>query len=164
MKTAYIGIGSNIGEKLMNCKRALELVDEVPGCRVEKMSDFYRTEPIGVEGQDWYVNGVVSIVTKLEPVPLLEKLLAIESEMGRKRRKKWDSRIIDLDILLFGEDVINEENLTIPHPFMHLRKFVLIPMVQLTATKIHPILGLTMRELLEQIPEKEQSVIRIGEN
>lgn len=160
-KTAYIGIGSNLGDKLNNCNKAIDLINRISGCGVVARSDFFRTEPVGVKAQDWYVNGVICITTDLTVQKLLTSLLAIESRMGRKREKKWDSRIIDLDILLYGEEVIEEENLRVPHQHMHLRRFVLVPMVQLVPDLIHPVLGITMTELLNNSSQQGQAVIRI---
>jgi 2-amino-4-hydroxy-6-hydroxymethyldihydropteridine diphosphokinase len=160
-KTAYIGIGSNLGDTLNNCDKAIDLINGISGCEVVACSDFFRTEPVGVEAQDWYVNGVISLTTGLSVKELLNNLLAIESGLGRKREKKWDSRIIDLDILLFGEEVIEEKDLRVPHPHMHLRRFVLVPMVQLAPDLIHPVLGTTMAELLNNSSLQGQAVIPI---
>lgn len=163
MKTAHIGIGSNLGDKRDNCFKAMDRMGQVPGCKVTGHSDLYLTKPWGVEGQDWYANAVASMSTKISAQHLLENLQAIEADMGRVREEKWEARIIDLDILLFGDDVINEENLTIPHPLMHLRRFVLVPLVQLAPDLIHPSLGMTMDELLQKLPEDDQEVIPFEE-
>jgi 2-amino-4-hydroxy-6-hydroxymethyldihydropteridine diphosphokinase len=160
-KTAYIGIGSNLGDKLSNCLSAIDRIDAIPGIKVTAQSDFYRTSPVGVEVQDWYVNGVVAVTTDDTAQHLLKRLLAIEADMGRERRRKWDSRIIDLDILLFGDDIIDAENLKVPHPMMHLRKFVLVPMVSMAPHLIHPILGKPLLELLNGISDESQAVVRL---
>jgi len=162
MKTAYIGVGSNLGDKINNCLEAVVRIDEISGCRVTAQSDFYRTQPVGVKGQDWYVNGVIVLSAEISAQDLLKGLLAIEVDMGRERKRKWDSRIIDLDILLFGEKVISEKGLQVPHPLMHLRRFVLAPMVSLAPDLVHPVLGKSMAELLVDSPEKEQSVVPMG--
>ena len=161
-KTAYIGIGSNLGDKINNCLEAVVRIDEISGCRVTAQSGFYRTQPVGVNGQDWYVNGVIVLSADISAQNLLKSLLAIEINMGRERKRKWDSRIIDLDILLFGEEVIAEKGLQVPHPLMHLRRFVLVPMVSLAPDLVHPVLRKSMAELLVDSPKKEQSVILIG--
>jgi 2-amino-4-hydroxy-6-hydroxymethyldihydropteridine diphosphokinase len=161
-KTAYIGVGSNLGEKIIHCLEAIVRIDAISGCRVTAQSGFYRTQPVGVKGQDWYVNGVIVLSADISAQELLKSLLAIEVDMGRERKRKWDSRIIDLDILLFGEEVISEKGLQIPHPLMHLRRFVLVPMVSLAPDLVHPVLGKSMTELLVDSPKKEQSVAPIG--
>ena len=163
MKTAYIGIGSNLGNKLDNCLQAIALADEIPGCEVKSKSPFYRTAPVGVQGQDWYLNGAISLTADITAKELLKSLLAIETRMGRQRKEKWGPRPIDLDILLFGKDIIDEKDLTVPHPMMHLRKFVLTPLVQLAPDLVHPVLGLTIAELLDGFSGEGQTVIALGE-
>jgi len=163
MRTAYIGIGSNLGDKLNNCLKAIDLIDRIIGSRIEAKSDFFRTEPVGVEGQDWYVNSVISLRTDISVQQLQKSLLAIETDLGRERKRKWDPRTIDLDILLFAQEVINEKNLTVPHPHMHKRRFVLVPMVQLAPDLIHPVLEKSITELLDALPEERQTVISLTE-
>ena len=160
-QTAYIAIGSNLGDKLANCLKAIELINGIPGCRVTARSGFFRTAPVGVDGHNWYVNGVISISTELLAHQLLEVLLSIEKDMGRVRIKKWDPRIIDLDILLFGLDTLDEDELIIPHPLMHIRRFVLAPLAQIAPDLIHPLLNQTIKELLEGLHEDDQLVIPI---
>ena len=163
MTTVYIGIGSNLGEKHKNCLRAIEMIEQIPGCKPIKQSDLYLTKPVGVEDQDWYVNGVMSLKTDLPPQDLLNHLMSIEEKMGRVRRERWESRIIDLDILFFGQQIINEKNLTVPHPRLHFRRFVLVPMTQIAPDLTHPSLGLTMAELLGKCPDDGQVVIPVKE-
>ncbi len=160
---AYIGIGSNLGDKLGNCMKAINLAGNIKGCTVRARSDFFQTEPVGVEGQDWYVNGAIALYASISPTHLLKTLLAIEAGMGRERRRKWAPRSIDLDLLIYGGHVICEKNLTLPHPLMHLRRFVLAPMVQLAPDLVHPVLKQTMTELLELLPEGGQRVIMMRE-
>jgi len=162
IKTAYIGVGSNLGDKLRNCCKAIDLIDNIENCTVMKQSPFYRTEPVGVASQDWYVNGVIRVATGLSAQDLLRFLLSIETGMGRVRKQRWESRIIDLDILLYGHYVFDEKNLTIPHPLMHIRKFVLMPMVQLDPDLVHPVLGRTMSELFDDLAEEGQGIMPIG--
>jgi 2-amino-4-hydroxy-6-hydroxymethyldihydropteridine diphosphokinase len=158
-KTAYIGIGSNLGNRTENCLQALHMAGSIPGCTLEARSDLYRTEPVGTQGQQWFVNAVMALRSEISARELLGHLMAIESAMGRVRKGRWDPRRMDLDILLFGDDVIRDEDLKIPHPLMHQRRFVLVPMVQLAPNLVHPVLGMTMTELLHRLPADGQEVI-----
>jgi 2-amino-4-hydroxy-6-hydroxymethyldihydropteridine diphosphokinase len=161
MKTAYIGIGSNLGDKLAHCNNAIERLKKIEHCLLTGQSGWYSTEPVGVEDQDWYINGVAVVETSLAAGSLLQRLLEIEKDMGRVRRKRWDSREIDLDILLFDEEIIKKEDLIIPHPRLHERRFVLAPLAALAPGLVHPIMGLTMEELLCRLPKDEHRVVPI---
>jgi 2-amino-4-hydroxy-6-hydroxymethyldihydropteridine diphosphokinase len=161
MPSVFIGIGSNLGDRQKNCLRAVELMDRMADCRITGYSDWYLTKPVGVEGQEWYVNGVVSLTTDISPKDLLKRLLKIEANMGRVRNERWGPRSIDLDILMFGQEIIQESNLKIPHPRMHLRRFVLEPMTQLAPDLVHPELGLSMKVLLENLSDENQVVTRL---
>ena len=158
MKTAYIGIGSNLGDAQGNCLKAVEKIERIPGCNLVGFSPWYTTEPVGVQNQDWYVNGVAVLSVDIPAQVLMKRLLDIEADMGRVRNKRWESRIIDLDILIFGEDIINEDNLIVPHPLMHGRRFVLAPMTDLAPDLKHPSLGWTMNELLSKVSRNNQVV------
>jgi len=162
-KTVYIAIGSNVGEKLNNCRKAIDLINSSDGCTVRGISRFYRTEPVGVTAQDWYVNAVIHIETILGPHELLRRLLSIESDMGRVRREKWEARVIDLDILLYGNEIIRMGELTVPHPLMHQRRFVLMTMVQLNPGLIHPVLGKSMSELMDDLEIEGQAVVPLSD-
>jgi 2-amino-4-hydroxy-6-hydroxymethyldihydropteridine diphosphokinase len=163
MKTVYIGVGANLGDPRRNCLEAILKMGLIPECKITGLSHLYRSEPVGMKEQDWFVNGVVVLSTRMEPRQLLDRLLLIEKDMGRVRHgETWEARIIDLDILLFGAQIIHEDDLTVPHPLMHTRRFVMIPMVQLAPHLRHPSLGKTMVELLETIPQDGQLVEPIG--
>lgn len=149
---AYIGVGSNLGDKIANCRCAIEEMGHLPGCQMAARSSLFKTEPEGVTGQDWYVNCVSQLTTDLSPIQLIKALLSIEHSMGRRRRKRWEARIIDLDILLFGQEVIRSRDLVIPHPLLHERRFVLEPLAQLAPEFIHPVLKTTIRHLLQGLP------------
>lgn len=149
---AYIGIGSNLGDKISNCRCAIEEMGHLPGCHVAACSSLYKTEPEGVTGQGWYINCVSQLATDLSPTQLIKALLSIEHAMGRRRRKRWEARIIDLDILLFGQEVIRSHDVMIPHPLLHQRRFVLEPLAQLAPELIHPVLKTTIRQLLHGLP------------
>jgi 2-amino-4-hydroxy-6-hydroxymethyldihydropteridine diphosphokinase len=149
----YIGIGSNVGDKPFNCRYAIGKVGQLPGCHVTACSSIFKTEPEGVAEQDWYANCVVQVKVHQRPSKLLNGLLGIESDMGRIRKKRWGPRIIDLDLLLFGYDIIESDSLIIPHPLLHKRRFVLGPMAQLAPDLMHPVLKLTITQLLNRLPE-----------
>jgi 2-amino-4-hydroxy-6-hydroxymethyldihydropteridine diphosphokinase len=163
MTSVYIGIGSNLGDRRGNCIEAVERMGKMHDCRMIGCSDWYLTKPVGVEDQDWFVNGVASLTTEISPQDLLCRVLEMEADMGRVRRERWDPRIIDLDILLFGQEIIHEENLRVPHPLMHLRRFVLEPLVELAPDLIHPSLGVSMMELLGRLPDDGQVVTLMKE-
>ncbi len=152
-KTAYIGIGSNLGDKVNNCLQSIKSIERLPGCHVISRSSTFKTEPDGVTGQDWYANCVIQIKTTQRPSELLRSLMDIESGMGRIRKKKWEARIIDLDILLFNQEIVNTDSLSIPHPLLHKRRFVLEPLAQLAPDLIHPVLKVTIRQLKEELPK-----------
>jgi len=158
---AYIGIGSNLGKKKENYLEALERIAKLPGTRITKESSLYESEPLG-ESKERYVNGAIEIETELGPEALLNKLKNIERAMGRKKvRKRWGARIIDLDILLFDNLKLEKRNLMIPHSEMHKRKFVLIPLSEIAPQLVHPVLGVTISELLVSVKDdKKVSLMR----
>jgi len=149
---AYIGIGSNLGDKSFNCRYAIDQIETLPGCHVIARSSLFATEPEGVTEQPWYVNCSAQISVTKGPFDLLKGLMNIESAMGRERRKRWEARIIDLDILLFGHEIRKSHTLIIPHPLMHRRRFVLEPLAQLAPDLVHPVLKVTIQELLNKLP------------
>ena len=159
--TAYIGIGSNLGDKISNCRYSIDRIGELPGCHVVACSSLFKTEPEGVTGQDWYVNCVVEATTTQRPDQILTGLLEIESSMGRIRKERWEARIIDLDLLLFGQEIIKSDNLVIPHPLMHKRRFVLEPLVQLAPDLVHPVLKITISQLLNQLPDQHEQNVEL---
>ena len=156
---AYIGIGSNLGDKFFNCRYSIDKINQLPGCHVSAVSAIFKTEPVGVTGQPWYANCVVELSTTQGPTQLLKGLLSIESDMGRIRKKRWEARIIDLDILLFGQEIIESNNLMIPHPLLHKRQFVLEPLDQLAPDLMHPVLKSTINQLLNKLPKGPSVVV-----
>jgi len=144
----YIGIGSNLGQREENCRKALRIMEE-HGIVIKKMSSFYETEPWGVKNQPWFINMVVEAETDLKPEELLKVLKKIEREMGREETFKWGPRSIDLDILFYNSKVIDTEELKIPHPYITVRNFVLKPLAEIAPHFIHPVIGKTIKELLE---------------
>ena len=151
----FIGVGSNLGNRRAYYQKALGLMANLPQTAIVGCSTLYETEPIG-EAKNWYVNGVVELETGLSPQQLLGRLQKIESALGRKRTKKWASRTIDLDILFFDQQIVNQERLKIPHPEMHRRRFVLLPLSELAPQFTHPLLGSTVTELLAGLTDDKQ--------
>jgi dihydroneopterin aldolase / 2-amino-4-hydroxy-6-hydroxymethyldihydropteridine diphosphokinase len=145
----FIGVGSNLGDRRANCREARDRIRELPQSRVVKESSIYESEPHG-DAKTWFANSVLELETELEPAELLKRLKNIETSMGRKRvrGKRWGSRIIDLDILLFDKELIDKRNLKVPHPEIPNRRFVLLPMSELAPQLIHPTLNLSISELL----------------
>lgn len=132
MTDAFVGLGSNLGDRLANLRRAVELLGRDPAVRVVAVSRVYETAPVGPPQPD-YLNAVASVLTTSSARELLDRCLAVEQEMGRVRQDRWGPRIIDLDLLTFGDDDIDEPGLQVPHPRMHERAFVLVPLLELTA-------------------------------
>ena len=161
MSVAYIGLGSNMGDKVANLKKAVLELGKVPGNKVLAVSSFYKTEPVGGVEQDWFVNAAAEIETSLTPRELLNKLLYIEKNLGRVRDEKWGPRVIDLDILLYDDLVMNEEGLSIPHPYLHERGFVLVPLAEIALKVIHPKFKKSISELMRGIHDNK-NIEKIG--
>ncbi|MBU2548421.1 MAG: 2-amino-4-hydroxy-6-hydroxymethyldihydropteridine diphosphokinase [Proteobacteria bacterium] len=142
-------------------RTALIRIGELPSTRLASVSPFYRTEPVGHLEQGWFVNAAAVIETALDPRPLLDALLGIERSMGRVRKEKWGPRLIDLDILFYGQAVIDEPDLVVPHAFMDRRRFVLAPLADVAPDWRHPLLGLTPGEMLARLPENGQEAHRL---
>lgn len=145
--TAYVALGSNLGDKEANLRRALELLIE-RGVEIVKTSTFISTEPYGVTDQPQFLNGVCEVRTSLEPLELLHTLLDIEQEMGRVRLRHWGERNIDLDLLLYEDVVMDTPQLKLPHPDMQNRDFVLLPLAEIAPELVHPTLQKTISELV----------------
>jgi 2-amino-4-hydroxy-6-hydroxymethyldihydropteridine diphosphokinase len=157
----FVGLGSNLGNRRGHYQKALELVAALPKTRIVKRSSLYESEPIG-DAKNWYVNGVIEIETDFSPEKLLQRLQAIEQAMGRKKTpqtKKWASRKIDLDILLFDNRIIETRTLKIPHPELHKRRFVLLPLSELAPQLTHPRLGVTIVELLANLKDAKRVML-----
>jgi len=147
----YIGVGSNLGDALRNCKQAVEEISRTDGISISAVSPFYSTEPVGYEDQNYFVNGALEIKTILPARAILQILQQIETGMGRTRGEKGSPRIIDLDILFYGQEIIRENGLSVPHPEMHRRRFVLEPLSQIASYFIHPVFGVSVRGLKERV-------------
>lgn len=152
MFTAFLGIGSNLGDKQGHIRTGLQKVGERAG-RLKKISGIYETEPWGTEGQDNYYNLVVEVETPLLPLQLLQVMRQIELECGRERKERWGSRTLDIDLLFFEDYRFTMPDLTVPHPRLTERNFVLYPMAEISGNFIHPGNGLTLSELKERSPD-----------
>ena len=151
MAIAYIGIGSNLGNSKNNCLEAIERLNQHDKVRLLSNSSFYETEPVGGPDQNNYINGVLMIDTENSPEELFVKLKDIEKTMGRKESGRNFPRVIDLDILLFEDQVVRLEHLEIPHPRMHKREFVLRGLVEIAPNEVHPVLEKTASELYSEL-------------
>ncbi len=156
MKEVYIGLGSNVDDRAQNIRTALDYIQKSRGVKVLRTSSFFQTEPMGFEDQDWFINAAAEVQTALLPLQLLDLLQSIEQKMERNTPFKWGPRIIDLDILFFGDRVVEEPDLTIPHPLVEQRRFVLEPLAELAPSGIHPLQEKTFQELLEELGTDQQ--------
>jgi 2-amino-4-hydroxy-6-hydroxymethyldihydropteridine diphosphokinase len=157
----FIGIGSNLGNRRAHYQKALERLAALPKTRIVKASSLYESEPHG-DAKNWYVNGVIEIETEFTPAQLLHRLQSIELDMGRKRTpttKKWAARKIDLDLLLFDNQTVDSRTLKVPHPEMHNRRFVLLPLSELAPHLTHPRFGVTIVELLTAVKDTKKVLL-----
>ena len=158
--TAYIGVGSNIGNKLLNCLNGINTLTSTGKAVLKDQSRFYKTEPVDYKDQDWFVNLVVKIETIFDPFQLFDELKLIERDAGRVEDSiKFGPRVLDLDIILYDDLVSNTSGLVIPHPRMHKRRFVLRPICDINPTIVHPVLRKDMQYLLDTLDENEQGIV-----
>jgi 2-amino-4-hydroxy-6-hydroxymethyldihydropteridine diphosphokinase len=162
--TVYIGLGSNLGDRELNLLAAGTKIAEMAEVKVTQASSFYETEPVGYTEQGNFLNSVLKVSTTLRPRDLLRGLQAIENDLQRKRLFRWGPRSIDLDILIFGEEVIQEEGLVIPHERLHERAFVLVPLLELAPDLVHPGTGKRIGEHLQALAKEGQRVTRLEYN
>jgi 2-amino-4-hydroxy-6-hydroxymethyldihydropteridine diphosphokinase len=148
-QSVYIGLGSNLGDRVKNLKDAIAALN--PGVRLMKCSPVYETLPWGYQEQPVFLNQVILGTTEMSPEDLLHHLKGIEHHLGRVATFQYGPRLIDLDILLYADQVIDLPGLKIPHPYLEQRAFVLVPLVQLAPDLVHPVLNRTLKELLDQI-------------
>jgi 2-amino-4-hydroxy-6-hydroxymethyldihydropteridine diphosphokinase len=158
---AYIAVGSNLGDRRAAIALAVRSFDEAEGFAVRALSPIVETEPVGPEGQGKYLNAVVHVRTIRAARDVLAHCLATEARAGRVRRERWGPRSLDLDLLLYGDAVIDEPGLTVPHPRLHERAFVLEPFARMAPHLVHPLLGRTIEELRRRVT-KEPAGPRAG--
>jgi 2-amino-4-hydroxy-6-hydroxymethyldihydropteridine diphosphokinase len=156
MKIVFLGIGTNLGERERNLEQAVTEIEKSLGSVMQSSSP-YETEPWGFKSEEKFLNMVVKIRTNLSPRALMENILILESMLGRERgEKQYISRLIDIDILFYDDLILIEDHLKIPHPLLHERKFVLIPLCEIEPAMIHPVLGKTIDELLGICEDKSE--------
>jgi 2-amino-4-hydroxy-6-hydroxymethyldihydropteridine diphosphokinase len=162
-RRVFIGLGSNIGPKRQNIKNAGEKIAALEGVEIINESSLYNTSPWGKTDQQDFINQVVELETNLSPWKLLNELQQIEIKMGRQRLEKWGPRTIDLDILLYGDEIIESEELTIPHPYIGKRLFVLVPLEEINSELIFPD-GTRIKEVLDraEVRERDNYIRRIN--
>jgi len=157
--SSYIGLGSNLEDRFFFIQKAVSLIEESSSCRITKISSIYETKPYGIKDQGNFLNGVIAVETELELHPLLDFLKSIEQKLGRRKREKWDCREIDLDILFFDNLVYSDDRVTVPHPYISVRDFVLVPLCEISPGFFHP--GLKKNICNIELPENEHYVIKV---
>ncbi|MCI0896731.1 MAG: 2-amino-4-hydroxy-6-hydroxymethyldihydropteridine diphosphokinase [Chloroflexi bacterium] len=150
-KTAYLGLGTNLGDREQNLVQAVNALNAGPELAVLRTSGIYETAPWGLTNQPDFLNTAAEISTTLSPRQLLDRIKDLEHQLGREAGPRFGPRLIDIDILLFGDLVVDEPDLRIPHASLHLRAFALVPLAELTPNSVHPILGITIAKLAGQV-------------
>jgi 2-amino-4-hydroxy-6-hydroxymethyldihydropteridine diphosphokinase len=159
MIVAYISLGSNLGDRLGYINRALGKLKEREDIKIIKVSSFYETEPVGYKEQGKFINAVLALETNLQPYELLQVLQSIETDLDRVRTRRWGPRTIDLDILFYGDQILNDPDLTIPHPRVTERAFVLFPLAEIAPSLLHPITGKSISSHLNALNDRGGVVI-----
>ncbi|GAB6142909.1 2-amino-4-hydroxy-6-hydroxymethyldihydropteridine diphosphokinase [Desulfocicer niacini] len=158
--SAFISIGSNLGDKYDNCLKGIERLNHLSHTTVKAVSHFYQTDPVDYTDQDWFVNGMVKISTLLAPVELMAYLKGIEQALGQfEKAFRFGPRLIDLDIVFYDNLVMHHDTVILPHPRMHKRRFVLKPLCDIDAAIVHPVLNRTAQNLLDELKEDGQNVL-----
>ena len=159
METAFIGFGSNVGDRVDFCNRAVTLLSLLPHSQVTGVSLLYETEPVkdrADPGDNWFLNGVVQLETDVTPKSLLSVLREIEQALGRDQDNRSGPRTIDLDLLFYGDQTIHETGLILPHPRLHQRRFVLMPLSELAPLLIHPVTKQSVNQMLAEVPDQAE--------
>jgi len=157
----FIGIGSNKGPRRKNCLRAIEAIDDAPELTLIQQSPFYETAPWGLTGQRAFVNAVIELRSNIGPMALIMLLKGLERDLGRERGRRWGPRVIDLDILFFGRRLIDGPRLTVPHPRLHERAFVMAPIGDIAPGFIHPLFNVSIKGLLNRSIKHRTTVKRL---
>lgn len=160
MNKAYIALGTNIEPRDFYLSEALNLLEAHESIAIQKRSSIYETDPVGYEDQDDFLNMVVEIQTLLEPIALLDAIQEMEDKLGRTREIRFGPRTIDLDILLFNQEVSKEADLELPHPRLHERAFVLVPLAEIASDEVVPNTGKTVQEHLGELPRQDLESVR----
>ena len=159
MEEAYLLLGSNLGESRKYILDAIGYIENQVG-EVIAQSSLYQTASWGKRDQPDFINQVVQVKTKLDPQQLLENILVIEKKLGRERSEKWGSRTIDIDLLFFGDQIVNADNLVVPHPYLHQRRFTLMPLMEINPNLVHPVLKETIHQLNAKLDDN-LSVVKL---
>jgi 2-amino-4-hydroxy-6-hydroxymethyldihydropteridine diphosphokinase len=157
---AYVGLGANLGDPEAQLREAVKRLDAAAEVEVTRVSAFYRNPPLGPADQPWYVNGAARLRTRLGPEELLGLLQQVETALGRVRGERWGPRRLDLDLLLYNGEVIFAPDLVVPHPEMHRRGFVLVPLAEIAPQAWHPVLGKSAGELLAELDPADRAAVR----
>lgn len=161
--SAYISVGSNLGDKLACCRQGIAQVAALPRTELAVQSPFYRTAPVDYLDQDWFINAAIKVATNLAPEALLTALQAIQRKAGRTPegdKIRFGPRLLDLDIIFYDDLVLDLPDLVVPHPRMHKRRFVLQPLCDIDPTIIHPVLKKDVQSILEDLDDNEQRIIK----
>lgn len=156
MDRVFIGLGSNVGDRLQYLEFALSFIERLPETIIKNISSVYETEPVGKKEQAYFFNIVAELETSLPPIKLLKKFKVIEQQLGRTPTERWGEREIDIDLLYIGTQVIREKNLIVPHPEIHSRKFVLVPLSQIAGEFKDPVSKLSIHDLVLQCPDMSE--------
>jgi 2-amino-4-hydroxy-6-hydroxymethyldihydropteridine diphosphokinase len=155
----YISVGSNLGRRLVNCRKGIVALTRSAAIRWLDQSRIYKTEPVDNRNQDWFINCVVKMEAALDPLSLLDLVKSIERQAGREGDSvRFGPRVLDLDIVLYNDIVFNHPRLVIPHPRMHKRRFVLKPICDIDPAILHPVFNESMQSLLDKLPQEGQRI------